>query len=166
MRVDFDDNLIQVAFDDIFQVIPTPVDPVVGDAVLWIVVGANLFGSHVTTDGATRCIDGCFFFLLGDLPQLRAEKFERDFAIPTLTAFLAGGDDEASWEVGEADGRIDLVDVLAAGAAGAHKLPLEFFISDLDGGRRNFWQNRNRGGRGVNATLSFGGRDALNAVNA
>src|SRR5690606_31421535 len=74
---------------------------------------------------------------------------------------------QAAGQVGDADGRVGLVDVLAAGAGGAESVDLQVGRVDRDlldlvglgddgHGRR----------RGMDAALRLGGRHALHAVGA
>src|SRR5262249_1993999 len=68
--------------------------------------------------------------------------------------------------VPDAHRALGLVDVLAARAAGAHALPLDVRILDLDLHLVGLRQHRHRGRRGVDAALLLGLRHALHAVAA
>src|SRR5581483_12129088 len=81
-------------------------------------------------------------------------------------ALLLHGDDDAARYMRNADGGLGLVDVLAAGAAGAHGVDLQVGVVDLDVDVLGLGQHRNGGGRGVDAALRFGIGDALHAMHA
>ena len=72
--------------------------------------------------------------------------------------FLRRDDDEAGRQMGEADGRIRLVDVLAAGAARAHRIDADVLGPDLQVDVLHLGQHGNRGGRGVDAPARLGER--------
>src|ERR1700688_693494 len=68
--------------------------------------------------------------------------------------------------MGDADRRLGLVDVLAAGARRLIRVDLEIFRVDLDLDVLGLGENRDGRGRRVHAALRFGDRDALDAVHA
>ena len=59
-----------------------------------------------------------------------------------------------------------LVDVLAAGAAGAHRVDADVFGADVEVDVLHLRQHRNRGRRGVDAPARLGGGYALHAMHA
>ncbi len=65
----------------------------------------------------------------------------------------------------DANRRFGLVDVLAAGALGAHGLDAQVFLLDLDIEFFDLGQHRHGRRRGVNAALGFGVGHALHAVH-
>src|SRR5690606_25469319 len=76
-------------------------------------------------------------------------------------------DHHAAGHVGDADRRLGLVDVLAAGAGGTEGVDLEVGRVDLDGDVAGvLGDDRHGRGRGVDAALRFGFRHALHAVGA
>ena len=105
----------------------------ISNSVLWVIVGADFFGalsSANDTPGIAKLFL-TFFFL--DFPELGAEESEGDFAILGLFALLSGDDDGAGGKVGEPDGGVDFIDVLAARTRGSHELPVQVFFFDVDG---------------------------------
>jgi hypothetical protein len=60
--------------------------------------------------------------------------------------------------------RFDLVDILPAGSGSAASGPFQIAVSDLDAAACRFRKDRNGDGRGVNAAVALGGRNALPAV--
>jgi hypothetical protein len=69
--------------------------------------------------------------------------------------------------VGDADGAVGLVDVLAAGAAGAEGVDAQLGRVELHFlGLVGLGHHGHGAGAGVDAALAFGGRHALHAVAA
>ena len=84
-----------------------------------------------------------------------------------LRAFVLALHDDARRDVSDADGRIRLVDVLAAGTRGAERVDAQLGGIDrqvLD--LVEFRQDRNRARGGMDAALCFRRRHALHAVRA
>ena len=82
------------------------------------------------------------------------------------TIVLALGDD-AGGQVGDADGAVGLVDVLAARAAGAEGVDAQVGRVQLHlRGGVGLGQHGDGAGAGVDATLRLGGGNALHAVAA
>ena len=83
-----------------------------------------------------------------------------------LALFVLALDDDAGFQVRQPDGRGGLVDVLAAGAAGA-KMSFAIVVGlDVDFDVFRLGQHGDGGGRGVDAALGFGLGHALHAVAA
>src|SRR6266568_3552444 len=75
--------------------------------------------------------------------------------------------ERSSWTVTTmADGRFRLVDVLAAGAAGTHRVDPEVRVGERHVDILRFRQHRDGGGRSVDAPGGFGRRDALDPMHA
>src|SRR5699024_245571 len=87
-------------------------------------------------------------------------------AVFELRFFVLHADDDAGWNMGDADGGVGGVDVLAAVTGGAEDIDLEVVVVDLDIDILSFGKNGDGGGGGVDAALRLGGRDALDAVDA
>jgi hypothetical protein len=68
--------------------------------------------------------------------------------------------------VGDPHRRVGRVHALAAGAGRAVDVDLQVVVVDLDLHVFRLGHHRDRGGRGVDAALRFGLRDALDAVCA
>ena len=104
----------------------------VGDAILRIVVSADFFGALGAADGGFSLVFDvaeAFFFLC--FPKLGTEHLQGYGAVLLLGALLAAGDGDTRGFVGEPNGGVDFVDVLAAVAAGPDKLPFEVFFPDF-----------------------------------
>src|SRR5271167_3353754 len=84
-----------------------------------------------------------------------------------LRPLVLTGDDDAGRQMGKAHGRVGLVDVLTAGAAGAEGIDSEIdgidYDLDLVVDRR---ENEDRSERSVAARVSVERRDAHQPVNA
>ena len=63
-------QLVEFALNDLVKVLPFFVDPVVGDAVLREVVGADLFGPHASADSGAVVTELLLFFRFFHLPKL------------------------------------------------------------------------------------------------
>ena len=97
----------------------------------------------------------------------RLEPLHRLVAVRVLRALVLAFDDDAGRQVRDADRRVGLVDVLAAGAGRAERVDLQIGRIDFDVvDLVDFGQDRDRCGRGVDASLRFGFRHALHAVRA
>jgi len=72
--------------------------------------------------------------LLLDLPlvELRTKHIHRALAVLDLRAFRLASDDDPCRDMGDAHGRIGLVDMLTAGAAGTVRINLQVLRPDLD----------------------------------
>ncbi len=83
-----------------------------------------------------------------------------------LAAFVLHGDYDASGNMCNADSRVGGVDGLAAVAARTVDVNAKIFVFDFDVGFLGFRDNGNSSRGSMDATLTFGDRDALDAVNA
>ena len=104
-------------------------------------------------------------WLLG-VVDARAQDVHRGSAVLVLRAAVLHHHHDAGRNVGDADRRFGLVDVLAAGAAGAHGLDAQIVVLDLDVDLLDLGQHRNRRRRGVDAALRFGIGHALHPMHA
>src|SRR5262245_61869899 len=163
-------DVVQMAGDDTVQLVQRQVDAVVGDAVLREVVRADALGAIAGADQGAALL-GTFFVqrLLPALIQPAAQDAHRPLEILVLAALVLALDFHlfgSSALVPDADGGFRLVDVLPAGAARPHALPLDVLILHLDLHFVGLGQNRHRGGRRVNAPLLLGLGHALHAMSA
>src|SRR5262249_8407957 len=71
-------------------------------------------------------------FALLQLDQLRAQELHRHRLVLGLRALVLALHDDAGGDVGDAHGRVGLVDVLAAGAGGAVGVDAQVGVVDLD----------------------------------
>ncbi len=113
----------------------------------------------------SACAAACLAALV--VQQTRLEQAQRTGAVLVLAALILAFDHDAGGQVGDADGRVGLVDVLATGAGGAERVGLEVGRIDLDVvDLIHLGQDRHRGGRSVDAPLRLGFRHALDAMRA
>ena len=141
----------------------------IGDPTLRKVVGADALGAIAAADlqlARVRLLRG--LLLAAPPPSSRADSSAiAARAVLVLRALVLAFDHDAGRQVGDAHGRIGLVDVLAAGAGGAVGVDAQVRRVDLDFlDLLELRQDRHRDGRGVDAALRFGGRHALHAVRA
>ncbi|MCY1251246.1 hypothetical protein D9M72_649820 [compost metagenome] len=73
--------------------------------------------------------------------------------------------DEAGRDVGDTDGRVRRVDVLAAGTRGTHGIDADVFGANLDVDLLGFRQHGNGCRRRVDASARLGFRHTLDAVH-
>ncbi|KND86645.1 hypothetical protein TOPH_08753 [Tolypocladium ophioglossoides CBS 100239] len=166
------------------QVVHVQPGAVVGAPVLVVDVRAHLVAArdlapaeHAAAQ-ARRLLLALLDALAGDA---RAQHLPRGLAVALLRAVVLHGDDGAAGRVRHADRRLRLVDVLAAGAARAHRLDLDLGRVDVEvalgvvevhlvrPGRRALRKRRQHPhghGARVHAPLALRARDALHAVHA
>ncbi len=158
---------LQVAGDDLVELVERQVDAVVGHAVLREVVGADPLAAVAGADEALA-LGGPLGLLLLQLGIVEAglQHAERLGLVLVLALFVLALDDDAGLEVREPDGRGGLVDVLAAGAAGAEGVVAVVVGLEIDFDVLRLGQHGHGGGRGVDAALGFGLGHALHAMAA
>ena len=97
----------------------------IGDPVLWEIIGADFTGPVA---GAYLAFplggNGGVLLLLLGLVQLGAENFHGPVLVVILAALVLALHHRAGGQVGDADGGFRFVDVLAAGAGGAEGVDL------------------------------------------
>ena len=102
-----------------------------------------------------------------ELIELGLEHLHRRRAILVLAALDLAADDDAGGDVGHADGAVGLVDVLAAGAAGAVGVDPEVLVEDFDlDVVVELGNDFDRGEAGLASRLGVEGADAHEAVHA
>src|SRR5947209_8390725 len=94
-------------------------------------VVADLRAPLVRHAVAAQLVELRLLLLAGALHQLRAQDVERDVAVLHLRALLLRGDDDPRRQVVDANRRLRLVHILAAGAAGLERLDLDVVRLDL-----------------------------------
>src|SRR6266436_7308526 len=140
---------------------------VIGDAVLREIVSADFFGAVAGFDlTAALGGEGGLALLLFLLVQAGAKNAHGFGAILDLRFFVLLGNDQAAGNVRDAHGGIRGVDGLSAGAGRAEGINAQILGFDLDVDFVGFGENRDSGGRSVDAALRFRGGDALDAVHA
>ena len=109
-------------------------------------------------------------FLIGDLlivvVQAGFQDFHCFFAVFDLASFVLADNDHTRGKVRYADCGFRLIDVLTACAARAESVDFQVLVQNFDFDVGGFREHRNRDRRGMHATLRFGFRHALYAVNA
>lgn len=158
---------IEIAFDEVREVVEGDLDPVIGDAVLGEVVGADLFGAVAGTDLAAA-FAGHLLGFLGHLPFKEAgtEDHHGLGLVLVLGTFVLATDFEAGGFVDDADGGVGGIDALTAMAAGAADADFEIFGANFDIDLLGFGEDGDGGGGSVDPTLGLGGGDALDAMDA
>src|SRR5436853_3558948 len=153
------------ALEHLLELVQRQADAMIGDASLGEIVGAD----------ALRAVAGADLALALRGPRIRrflplllvepgAQDLHGEAAVLMLRLFRRD-DDEAGRQMRDADGRIRLVDVLAAGAAGAHRVDADVLGADVEVDILHLRQHRNGGGGGVNAPARLGGGDTLHAMD-
>ncbi len=142
-------------------------DPVVGDAVLRVVVGADLLGAFALPDLglSNRRLLGREPAAL-ELVEARAQHAHRLVAVLQLRALVLHRDHDPGRQVGDPDGGVGRVDRLATGPRGAEDVDLQVLLLDRDVDVLRLGHHRDRRRRGVDAPLRLGVGDALDAVGA
>src|SRR5262249_54833372 len=87
-------------------------------------------------------------------------------AVLVLAPLVLALDLDPGGKVADADRAFSLVDVLAAGPAGAHSLPFKILLPDLDLDFVRLGHHGHRRGGSVNSPLSLGLRHALDPMAA
>ena len=121
------------AGDHLRQFVECQVDAVIGDAALREIVGADALAAVAGADlllavGRARGVDA---LALGVI-DARAQDVHRRRAVLVLGTAVLHHDHDAGRDVGDADRRFGLVDVLAAGALRAHGLDPQIIVLDVD----------------------------------
>ncbi len=140
----------------------------IGHPPLGEIVGTDAFGAVAGADQQLTRIGN--FLVRGavlHVLQLGRQPGHRPCAVLVLRALFLALDHDAAGQVGDAYGRVGLVDVLAACPGGAVGIDSQIGRVDLDGDLLvRLRQHRHRTGRGVDAPLGLGFRHALDAVSA
>jgi hypothetical protein len=162
-----DDLAEGLAFHDLRQLVEREVDAVIADATLREIVGADAFGPVARADlaaarGGARRIKLLALMVV----QPGAQHGHRLGAIAVLRAVLLHHHHDASRQVGQADRGFGLVDVLAAGAAGAQGVDPEVAVVDRDVDLLGFGQHRDGRRGGVDAARRLGVGHTLHPVHA
>ena len=96
----------------------------------------------------------------------RAQNLHRFGAVFVLRFFILLRHGYTSGQMGDTHGAVCCVDRLTAGAGGAKHVNAEIFFLDFNINLFGFWQHRNCGGRGMDATAAFSFRYPLHTVHA
>src|SRR5205085_9628680 len=136
--------------------------PMVGNAPLREIIGADALAAIAGADlllalGRASGIDA----LLLRVVDARAQDVHGGGAVLVLRAAVLHHHHDAGRDVGDADCRFRLVDVLAAGAARAHGLDPQVLVLDVDVDILDLGQHGDGCGRGVDTPLRLGVWHAL-----
>ena len=161
------DEFIEVAFDEVGEVVERQLDAVVGDAVLREIVGADFFAAFARAD-LVFADGGVFGVFLGDLAfeQARAQHGQGARPVFYLRAFVGAAHDESAGLVNDLHGGVGGVHALTALAGRAADVDLDLVGLDLDVHLLGLGQHGDGGGAGVDAPLRLRGGHALDAVDA
>ena len=112
------DHLADIAVDVGVKAVERETDPVIGDAVLWVIVGSYLLASVAASYHRAACArDGVFLLGTLHIVKLCAEHSESLVLVLELRAFLLTFDNDACGLVSQTDCGFGLVDMLTARAA-------------------------------------------------
>ena len=139
----------------------------VGDAALGEIVGADALvahaGAHLTAAFAGDLVVDPGLL---DLVELAGQHLHALLPVLDLAALLLAGDHNARGLVDQPDRRGGLVDMLAAGAAGAEHLHFDILGAQIHVHGLHFRQHRHGGRGGVDPSAGLGLRDPLDPVDA
>ena len=141
----------------------------VGDAALREIVGADAFGTVAAADQRFARLGFLRLLALASaLSFSRAASTSSALrAVLVLRAVVLAFNDETRRQMGDADGGIGFVDVLAAGTRCAEGVDAQLRRIEHDfGDFVGLGHHRDGAGRGVDAALGFGDRHALHAMAA
>src|SRR3954452_16859153 len=140
------DQLAQrLAGDHLRQLVERQVDAVIGDAPLRKIIGADALGAVAGADllASIRRTGRIDALALGVIDP-RAQDVHRRGPVLVLRAAVLHAHDYPGGDVGDADRRLRLVDVLTAGALRAHGLDSEVVALDVDVNLLDLRQHRYR----------------------
>src|SRR5580704_2813616 len=170
LAIEFDqraDKLVDISLHELVDLVQRQADAVIGHPALRKIIGANPLVAATAADERppllrTLLID----LLLLVLEDAAAKLSHRLGFVLVLALFILALNDNAGRQVRDANRAFGLVDLLAARAAGAHRVDLQILIADVDLHLGNFRQHGDGGGARVNAALSLGLGNALHAMSA
>lgn len=161
------DEGFEFTFHDEGEVVGGETDPVIGEAILREVIGADLFVAFACADlFAAGGVDAALLFGPFFFEKAGRENFHGVGAIFNLRAAVLAADDEACGDVHDLDGGIGGVDALAPWATGAADFDADFVGPNMEFHLFGFGEDGDGGGGGMDAALGFGGGNALDAVDS
>src|SRR5262249_47718286 len=130
---------------------------------LTTIAAANLGAALLGELGLTLALD--------EVHEPRAQHFERFRTVFVLRLLVLAGDDNAQplaifRLLGDPHRRIRGIDTLPTWARGTKDINTQISRVDIDLNLFGLWQNGHSHGRGVDASLRFGSRNALHTVGA
>src|SRR5919201_5309089 len=127
------DETVEVAVEHALGVADLEIRAVILDELVWVEdIAADRVAAEAHADDAPFLRELLLTFLLGQLGQAGLEDPEGGLLVRSLRALVLALDDDAGREMSDPDGRVGLVDVLAAGALGAVGIDAEVVLVDLD----------------------------------
>src|SRR5690606_17694709 len=162
------DHVVELALENLIELVQRQVDAVVGDASLREVVRANALRAVAGADEAPAARGGfALAFLDLGIAQLRREQRQRARFVLVLRALVLALDDDAGRQMRDAHGGVRLVDVLTARSRRAKRVDAQIVRIDLDvADLLELRQHRDGAGRRVDPALRLGRRHALHAMHA
>ena len=161
------DHFVKRAVHEVGELVQGEFDAVVGHAVFGEIIGADAFGAVAGADLAAALGGDCGVLAgLFGFEQAGTQHAHGFIAVFVLAAFVLALDDDAGWQMGDADGGLGFVDVLPACAGRAEGVDFEVGGVDLKVDLFGFGEDGDGDGRGMDAALAFGFGDALDAVDA
>src|SRR5438034_7145711 len=138
----------------------------IGDTILWEIIGANFLtavaGLHLRTSRFTQLFLAASFF---EVPETRFEDGESFELVFELRLLILTGDDQSCREVCDAYRRVGGVHALAAMTGRAIYIDADVGILDVDFNVLvGLGQHDNLGGRGMNTAIGLGDGNTLYAV--
>src|SRR6266568_1384301 len=148
------DQVVEVALQDVGQIVDGIVDAVIGDPVLGEVVRPNL-GRAVAGADLSATLAGAGRFLLGEhlVEEPRAQYLERLDLVLELALLVLALDHQACGEMGDAHGAVGGVHALAPRPLRAEHVDPQVLVLDLDVDVLRLGEHGDGGRGGVDAAL-------------
>src|SRR3954467_1665493 len=138
----------------------------VRDAVLWKIVGSDLFLAPACADLSAPLRTILLRFLpLPTLQKARSKNTQRLLLVLQLTSGVLASNDRASWYVHHLDRRVGSIHSLATGPSRTRNFDPEVVRFQFDVYFFGFRQNCHGRCRRVDSSLCFSRRNSLHAVN-
>ena len=154
------DHRLQVAGQDVVELVERQVDAVIGQPVVGKVVGADALAAVAGADQRSPFVGPrCVLLLPLQFVEPRFQHAQGLGEILVLAFFILALHDQARFVMRQPDGGGRFVDVLAAGAAGAENVLAIIVRLDVDFDVFGLGQHGDGGGGGVDAALGFGLRE-------
>ena len=153
--------------DHLVDLVERQIDPVISDATLGKVIGADALRAIAGADLAAAVGRALGVELLAfELIEPRAQDLHRLRLVLVLRFLVLLADDKAGRKMGDAHGAVGGVDRLAAGTARPEHVDAQILVVDLDVDVLGLGQHRHGGGGGMDAALRLGLRHALHPMHA
>src|SRR5882757_1050669 len=161
-------QLVQIAVQDLLDLVQGQVDPVVGDPALREVVGADASRAIAASDQRAS-LTGLLLLLISELSVLdpRCQHFHGPFAILVLRTVVLAFHHDPGRQVRDAYGRLGLVHVLTTRPRGSKHVDPDLGRIDLDVvDLVSLGQHGNGASRCVDPSLCLGLGHTLNPVSS